>query len=89
MNYLCAKPWTHLTQHTNGVFSPCCKIEESLRFNGKKASTLEEAWASETLEELRQKFLRGEKPSMCAQCWNSEETGGHSDRTMTNQSVRY
>ncbi len=84
---ICIKPWTHLVQHTNGFFSPCCKIEDLLLSNGKLARNLDEAWNGETLENLRKEFLDGKKPSLCKQCWKEEVSGNESDRTLTNRRV--
>lgn len=84
---LCIKPWTHLVQHTSGLFSPCCKIEELLQFEGRNAETLDEAWRSESLVNLRSEFLEGKKPSICHQCWREESAGLASDRILTNDRI--
>ena len=69
---LCVKPWIHIVQHTNGYYSPCCKIEDLLMHDGSPAKNLEDAWNSETLKNLREDFLNGKKPSLCQQCWVEE-----------------
>lgn len=86
--FFCVKPWTHLVQHSNGTFTPCCKIEEPLTHNDQQALNIKEAWDSTDLEKLRQSFLRGDKPQSCSQCWATEEAGGVSDRISTNTRVR-
>lgn len=61
----------------NGNILVCCSDSgEMLDSQGKrynvKTHSLQEAWNSDHYKNLRQKFLQGEQPESCRQCWQTE-----------------
>jgi len=77
---LCIIPWTHLVHHTNGSYGACCKIDGKIEKGGKVVRNMREAWESDYLQDLRQKFLSNERPKECIRCWQEESCGKDSDR---------
>ena len=69
---ICAIPWTHLEIKSNGNITPCCKTKELILGNIKN-TTLEEAFQTDELKNLRNELLSGNKPSACQNCWKIEE----------------
>ena len=69
---ICAIPWTHLEIKSNGNITPCCKTKELILGNIKN-TTLEEAFQTDKLKNLRNELLSGKKPSACQNCWKIEE----------------
>jgi len=69
---ICAIPWTHLEIKSNGNITPCCKTKELILGNIKN-TTLEEAFQTDKLKNLRNELLSGNKPSACQNCWKIEE----------------
>jgi radical SAM protein with 4Fe4S-binding SPASM domain len=69
---ICAIPWTHLEIQSNGNITPCCKTKELILGNIKN-TTLEEAFQTDKLKNLRNELLSGKKPSACQNCWKVEE----------------
>jgi MoaA/NifB/PqqE/SkfB family radical SAM enzyme len=73
MSYFCYFPFIHanIRANKNRQVAPCWRSDEIL--GNLDDSTLEEIWNGEAYNELRKKFLRGEKPEGCARCWKLEE----------------
>ena len=69
---ICAIPWTHLEIKSNGNITPCCMTTDLLLGNVKN-TTLEEAFQSVELKNLRNELLSGVQPSACQNCWKVEE----------------
>jgi radical SAM protein with 4Fe4S-binding SPASM domain len=63
--YSCDEPWTGSFAVTvNGDVSFCpCYLK--LKLGNLKESSIEEIWNSETLQEMRRDFSRGELPEVC------------------------
>ena len=86
MNKICTLPWMHLETTPLGEFRPCCLAEESIPgYNILNGDTLESAFNSEYMDDLRLQFLDGQKPKTCAKCWVLESAGGTSKRMISNR----
>ena len=97
---LCIYPWIHLEATALGSIRPCCQniltIKDASRdaggFHWKKLSladhntTLEDAYTSPDMINLRRKFLNNERPAVCYKCWTNEKTGMKSLRQAQTQS---
>lgn len=81
----CKVPWMSIALSANGNIKPCC-IYKGGEFNLDKGDTLDSAWKG--MDELRQKFINGEKPDSCTQCWEREATIGHSRRTWYDDKIK-
>lgn len=71
---ICAIPWMHLEIRSNGDITPCCMTDNIVVGNINKDS-FNDAFSSIQIQELRQQFLNGEKPSVCNRCWKNEDRG--------------
>ena len=97
---LCIYPWIHLEANALGSIRPCCQniltIKDASRdaggFYWKELSlsdhntTLEDAYTSPDMINLRRKFLNNERPDVCYKCWTNEKTGMRSLRQAQTQS---
>ena len=81
----CKVPWMSIALSANGNIKPCC-IYKGGEFNLEKGDTLDSAWKD--MDELRQKFIKGEKPDSCTKCWQREATIGHSRRTWYDDKIK-
>ena len=78
-------PWISIETSPIGTARPCClAIDEITQADGTKYSlkenTLEEIYHSDYMQNLRQEFLAGSKPSTCQRCWQEEAAGRTSKR---------
>lgn len=76
MNNFCAYPWVGLDISPQGEMKPCCWYESTVSNN------INEYYTSSHLHELKNQFLRNEKPSGCKRCWDQENAGKKSKRLM-------
>ena len=74
-NNFCSLPWTQIEIQTDGTYRACCR-QVGKQYHNKNEDVLKfpeagfkEAWESDSLKELRQKFLNNERPEECANCW--------------------
>lgn len=82
---ICMLPWVSVETSPIGTARPCClAIDEITKPDGTKydlnQSNLTEIYQSEYMQQLRQQFRRGEKPSTCNRCWDEEAAGRTSKR---------
>lgn len=87
-NTICMLPWISLEASPQGTAKPCCLYDdEILDDNGNKYMLaehgLQEIYKSKSMQNLRQEFLNGKKPTGCFRCWNEEEVGRTSKRQFT------
>jgi MoaA/NifB/PqqE/SkfB family radical SAM enzyme len=89
MDSKCILPWIHIESTSTGHVRPCCLYRGSIEIDGKSISldkfSLLDAWQSQYMNDLRQSFLRGEKPEGCLSCWEMEESGKTSKRQISLQ----
>jgi MoaA/NifB/PqqE/SkfB family radical SAM enzyme len=82
---ICMLPWISVEASPMGTVRPCCMAyEEITDESGRKydlnTDTLEEAYHSEYMQNLRRQFRSGEKPKTCDRCWQEEAAGRDSKR---------
>ena len=84
----CVLPWISLETSPIGTLRPCCLAEEeivdehSTKFNLATAN-LNQVQDSVYMYQLRQQFLKGNRPDTCRKCWNEEDAGRISKRMHT------
>ena len=89
-NNFCIKPFDTLWINPEGTVCVCCKNPvkisdpsgKNYNVSSDKLSTI---WMSDHMKTLRKKFINGEKPDECKQCWDEEDTGIQSLRKGTTQ----
>ena len=85
---ICMLPWISLEASPQGTAKPCCLYDdEILDDNGNKyllaEHGLQEIYKSKSMQNLRQEFIDGKKPTGCFRCWNEEHIGRTSKRQFT------
>jgi MoaA/NifB/PqqE/SkfB family radical SAM enzyme len=73
-------PWISIEASPMGTARPCCLSREDIPGVDLKTNTLEDAYKSEYMQDLRQQFRRGEQPATCRLCWDEEAAGRDSKR---------
>lgn len=76
----CILPWISVEATSLGTTRPCCLYTTEIPDVDLKNHTLEDAFNSKTMRDLRRSFRRGEKPSGCERCWIEEDAGKKSKR---------
>lgn len=92
--YLCPIPWISLEVETLGTFAPCCQFDSNMKIKGKdgqpmsiaKGDTIQQAFNSEDMIELRKSFMRGERPQGCQACWVEESVPGRLSKRLNSYS---
>ena len=82
---ICILPFVHLYTEPKGEMKPCCiasGFDEPLDL---KKLTIEEAFNSPQMKELRKDMLEGKRNKVCDVCYKKEDLNGHSPRTDFNQ----
>jgi len=83
MSNICLLPWIHLEARPSGEASPCCMYKGTI---GSFANqSLDEVWHSPEMNQLRNEFLKGNKPKRCSNCWSTEASGNRSKRQVDNE----
>lgn len=85
----CIRPFAGLEITSQGDFAPCCDYNRRYEGYNLKTHTIDEVLASEEVKQLKQSFLRGEKPDKCHACWRNEANGLDSQRLNSNRDYRY
>ena len=86
MSKLCVLPWVSLETTPLGTVKPCCLADDVIPNIDLSSNTLQEAFDSEYMQDLRQQFRDGLQPETCRRCWNEEAAGRTSKRM--NSSLR-
>lgn len=76
----CILPWISIETTPHGNVRPCCLYTQELPDIDLKNHTLQDAFESKAMCDLRQSFSRGEKPAGCERCWVEENAGKKSKR---------
>ena len=79
-NSICMLPWISIEASPMGTARPCCLAREEIPNIDLRTNTLEDAYKSEYMQDLRQQFRRGERPETCQLCWDEEAAGRDSKR---------
>lgn len=84
MKNFCVIPFTSLLVRADATTSCCCVNQASADKNGEPVylyrDTIEDAWNSPFLQDLRRSMLADERHPSCANCWNQEDAGFSSKR---------
>lgn len=88
----CILPFIGIESTTLGKARVCCNNSDDLyhnreQLNFKKNSILE-AFNSDSMNELRKKFLQNERPDGCKLCWDVEDAKGKSKRHLANEKFK-
>lgn len=81
----CLYPFTHFQLDPDGRARPCCKYkvgDSDWQSNVPKLPevNIEELWEQQEFQDLRDQFLRNERPKGCRACWDEEDAGIRSMR---------
>jgi len=76
----CILPWISLETTPLGGVRPCCLYKGELPGLNLRTHTLEEAFNSSAMQELRETFEQGKQPGQCERCWIEEKAGKKSKR---------
>jgi len=80
MSKLCILPWVSIETTPIGSVKPCCLTDDIIPNINLTDNTMQEAFDSEYMRNLRQQFRNGEKPETCRRCWTEEDAGRTSKR---------
>ena len=72
-----------------GGCRPCCLARDEVPGIDLRKHTLEDAYKSDYMKDLRQQFLDGEKPETCSRCWEEEAAGKMSKRMNTQVRLKH
>ena len=76
---ICMLPWVSMEATPTGAVRPCCLAIDEIP-GLSVADGLTTAYKSESMQQLRQQFLNGERPKTCRRCWDEEDAGRTSKR---------
>ena len=76
----CILPWISLETTPLGGARPCCLYTEELPNIDLTTQTLDDAFNSKEMQDLRRSFRNDEKPDGCERCWMEEDAGKKSKR---------
>ena len=90
MSHLCKIPWAGFSNDPDGSAKPCCIYKGAItKPDGApyfvQNDSVKDIFHSEHMNNLRTKFLNGEKPSECETCWVDESNGYKSKRQIYNE----
>lgn len=74
-------PWIHYHVGDRGKSKACCIA--NIPYGNVNTHEFQELWNGKPIQELRAKFLQGEKDNRCSGCYKLEEAGGKSIRQET------
>lgn len=77
---ICMLPWISIEASPMGTARPCCLAREDITGIDLRNHTLEDAYASEYMQNMRRQMRAGEKPATCKLCWDEEAAGRNSKR---------
>jgi pyruvate-formate lyase-activating enzyme len=77
---ICPLPWTSLEIGVNGGAAPCCLYKGQVPNVKVYETDLKAIQNSEYMDNLRQEFSKGNKPTGCDRCWSEESAGKTSKR---------
>ena len=76
----CILPWISLETTPLGGARPCCLYTKELPDIDLTTQTLDDAFNSKEMQDLRRSFRNDEKPDGCERCWMEEKAGKKSKR---------
>lgn len=75
---ICPMPWMNLSIKDNDYARVCCVASE--RIPVEDDVPLKDMFFNDYMDNLRQQFLQGQRPTACTNCWRLEEHGNTSHR---------
>ena len=82
---ICAAPFAHMYVHSNEGHRVCCMSTENSLVTDDVDLDLKKRWSNDYYKNIREQFLRNEKPDICVKCYDIEDSGGKSDRINFNE----
>ena len=76
----CILPWISIEATPMGTTRPCCLAKHEIPGIDLKKHTLEDAFRSEYMDNMRRAFSQDAKPGQCESCWIEEDAGKKSKR---------
>ena len=76
----CILPWISIEATPMGTTRPCCLATDEIPNINLKKNTLEQAFRSDYMKDLRRAFSEDKKPGQCRNCWREEKAGKKSKR---------
>jgi len=73
-------PWVSIEASPMGTARPCCLAREEINGINLREHTLEDAYNSEYMQNMRRQMRAGEQPATCKLCWDEEAAGRASKR---------
>ena len=77
---ICMLPWISIEASPMGTARPCCLAREDITGIDLRQHTLQDAYTSEYMQNMRRQMRAGEKPATCKLCWDEEAAGRDSKR---------
>lgn len=77
---ICMLPWVSIEASPTGTARPCCLAREDIAGIDLRIHTLQDAYQSEYMQDMRKQMRNGEKPDTCKLCWDEEDSGRTSKR---------
>lgn len=85
----CILPWISIEATPMGTTRPCCLAKHEIPGIDLKKHTLEDAFRSEYMDDMRRAFSQGAKPGQCSNCWMEEDAGKKSKREYMLEKFRH
>lgn len=81
----CYYPFMQILMTSDGKYRPCSKHQDYITHNGRELNiqhgdTLQDAWSSDYMEDIRKHFLENEQFKGCRECWRMQKMGLRSMR---------
>ena len=81
----CYYPFMQILLTSDGKYRPCSKHQDYVTHKGKELSiqngdTLQDAWTSDYMQNIRQHFLENKQFEGCRECWRMQDMGLRSMR---------
>ena len=89
MSNKCILPWISIETTPMGTTRPCCLAKHEIPGIDLKKHTLEDAFRSEYMDNMRRAFSQGTKPGQCESCWIEEDAGKKSKREYMLEKFRH
>jgi len=86
----CVAPWKNFCIEPDGFVRPCCYFSHDRNLMPYiENKTIGEIYNSQYFKDLRNQFLKGEKPDTCKRCWDIEQSGSESHRIKHNNIEKF
>lgn len=85
----CILPFVHLYAEPTGEMKPCCIAGGFEKPIDLKTMSIDEAFNSEQMKELREYMLEGKRHSVCDVCYVREDRGEESPRNQFNNNLTW